>query len=157
VSLFPRGSGRPARLVGLWMVLVVVSVLAVQFYFGMRGTQVVDLTDTQFVAEVQKGNIQKLAVTPGRDVDEVHGELKTASPVTVSGRAVPIKEFRTFHSRGNAPLSETVWASNPGIEIVTRPATSNFWTAIQNYLPFVVLILAWAFMVRRMQAPKTES
>jgi len=157
VGFFQGGNVRrtSGRLTILWAAIVVVTVLATQFYFGR--TQVPDLSDTRFVEEVEKGNIQKLAVTPGTTTDEIRGELKTAAPVTVNGREVSIKEFRTFYAKGNVPLSRMVWAKNPGIEIVTRPAPSS-GTMIATWVPVVVLIAAWFFLVRRMQqAPKAES
>jgi ATP-dependent metalloprotease FtsH len=143
--------GRPGRTVALWALIVVITVLVAQFYFGQR-QQRVDISDTRFVEEVEKGNIQKLTVTLGEVANEIHGELKVSASIPVAGRPVPFKEFRTFYQSDSATLSKMVWAKNPGIEIVSRPATMNWWTYLGTWLPFVILILAWFFLIRQMQS-----
>jgi cell division protease FtsH len=148
----PVGPGsRPGRTVALWALIVVITVLVAQFYFGQR-QQRVDISDTRFVEEVEKGNIQKISVTLGEVANEIQGELKVSSSVTVAGRPVPFKEFRTFYQSDSATLSKMVWAKNPGIEIVSRPAQMNWWTYLGTWLPFVILILAWFFLIRQMQS-----
>jgi len=99
---------RPGRSVALWALIVVVSVLVAQFYFGQR-QQRVDISYTRFVEEVQKGNIQKLDVSASDVANEIAGELKVSASTQVAGRPVPFKEFRTWYQGDSNALSKMIW------------------------------------------------
>ena len=59
-SPLPPSRG-PGRTVALWALIVVVSVLVAQLYFGQR-PQRVDVSYTRFVEEINKGNIEKVDI-----------------------------------------------------------------------------------------------
>ena len=65
------GPGRPMRTLALWLMILVVSVIGAQMYFSNRDNPV-ELTYTQFVAEVEKSNIQKITID---ERGEATGEL----------------------------------------------------------------------------------
>ena len=81
----------PGRTVALWALIVVVSVLVAQLYFGQR-PQRVDVSYTRFVEEINKGNIEKVDIVN----NEVSGELKTSSSILIGNRPVPFKSFHTY-------------------------------------------------------------
>jgi cell division protease FtsH len=148
----PLGPGsRPGRTAALWALIVVITVLVAQFYFGQR-QQRVDISDTRFIEEMNKGNIKKLVVTLNKDANEVQGELKVSASVDVAGRPMPFKEFRTWYQGDSNAISKMVWDKNPGIEIVSRPKQMDWMTYLGQWLPFVILILAWFFLIRQMQS-----
>ncbi len=142
---------RPGRSIALWALIVVVSVLVAQFFFGQR-QQRVDNTYTRFVEEVQKGNIQKLDVGASEVANEIAGELKVSASTQVAGRPVPFKEFRTWYQGDSNALAKMIWEKNPGIEIEMRPKQANWWSYLGQLLPLIILVGAWFFIMRQMQS-----
>ncbi len=143
----PLPSNRPGRTVALWALIVVVTVLVANFYFGQRQRRV-DISYTRFVEEIQKGNIQKLDIVD----KEVVGTLKQSASTVIANQAVPFKEFRTWIAGDGESLPKMVWEKNPGIEINIRPQGTNWWAFVGSWFPFVILILVYFFLVRQMQS-----
>ncbi len=144
VSMPPN---RPGRTVALWALIVVVTVLIAQFYFGNR-EQRVDISYTRFVEEIQRSNIQRLDIVD----TEVSGRLKSSSSIVIAGRPVPFRDFRTYIAGDGETLPRMVWDKNPGIEINIRPASPNWWMQVIGYLPILILVGAWFFIMRQMQS-----
>ena len=81
----PVPSNRPGRTFALWALIVVVTLLIANLYFGARQARI-DISYTRFVEEIEKGNIAKLDIVE----KEVTGELKTSSSIEVARRPVPL-------------------------------------------------------------------
>jgi len=143
----PVAPNRPGRTFALWTLIIVVTVLIAQYYFGQRQSRV-DISYTRFVEEIEKGNIAKLDIVE----KEVTGELKTSASIEVARRPVPFKEFRTWIAGDGEGLPKQVWEKNPGIEINIHPQGVNWWSYVGGLLPLVVLIVAWFFILRQMQS-----
>jgi cell division protease FtsH len=135
----------------MWALILVITVLVAQFYFGQR-QQRVDISYTRFVEEVKKGNIQKIDVNANDVANEIVGELKVSASTQVAERALPFKEFRTWYQGDSKTIADLVWKENPGIEITMRPQQMNWWGYLGNLLPFIILIGAWLFILRQMQS-----
>ncbi len=140
-------TGRPGRTVALWALIVVVTVLIAQLYFGQR-PQRADISYTRFVEEVNKGNIDHIDIV----ANEVTGELKTSSSIQVAGRPVPFKEFHTYFAGTGENLPKQVWEKNPGIEINIHPQGTNWWQFFGSLIPIVIIVGAWFLVLRQMQS-----
>ena len=145
-SPLPPSRG-PGRTVALWALIVVVTVLVAQLYFGQR-PQRVDISYTRFVEEINKGNIDKLDIVN----NEVNGELKTSSSILVSQRPVPFKSFHTYIAGSGENLPKQVWEKNPGIEINIRPPGTNWWALFGSAIPILIIVGAWFLVLRQMQS-----
>jgi ATP-dependent metalloprotease FtsH len=82
----------------------------------------------------------------------VTGELKRESTVRLQGHEVPFKNFRTNIVGDGADLPERVWKTNPAVEIDVRAPGFNWLSFVFTWLPFVLLIAVWMFVIRQMQA-----
>ena len=145
-SPLPPSRG-PGRTVALWALIVVVSVLVAQLYFGQR-PQRVDVSYTRFVEEINKGNIEKLDIIN----NEVNGELKTSSSILVGNRPVPFKSFHTYIAGSGEGLPKAIWEKNPGIEINIRPPAYNWWGLVGGAIPILIIVGAWFLVLRQMQS-----
>src|SRR5207247_2549601 len=110
--------------------------------------QRVEVSYTQFINEVNKGNIQNLQIVERA----VTGELKAESSMRVNGRDLPVKGFKTNILGDGADLPDKVWKTNPGIEIEVRNAGVNWFSVLFTWLPLVMIFGAWMFFLRQMQA-----
>ncbi len=145
-SPLPPSRG-PGRTVALWALIVVVSVLVAQLYFGQR-PQRVDISYTRFVEEINKGNIEKVDVVN----NEVSGELRTSSSILVATRPIPFKSFRTFIAGSGETLPKMIWEKNPGIEVNIRPPGTNWWALFGSAIPILIIVGAWFLVLRQMQS-----
>ena len=145
-SPLPPSRG-PGRTVALWALIVVVSVLVAQLYFGQR-PQRVDVSYTRFVEEINKGNIEKVDIVN----NEVSGELKTSSSILVGNRPVPFKSFHTYIAGSGESLPKMIWEKNPGIEVNIRPPGTNWWALFGSAIPILIIVGAWFLVLRQMQS-----
>ena len=145
-SPLPPSRG-PGRTVALWALIVIVSVLVAQLYFGQR-PQRVDISYTRFVEEINKGNIDKVDIVN----NEVSGELKTSSSILVGNRPVPFKSFHTYIAGSGEGLPKSIWEKNPGIEINIRPPGTNWWALFGSAIPILIIVGAWFLVLRQMQS-----
>ena len=90
----PSPSGRPFRTMAFWALVLLLALVAYRMYAGNLITaQRIDIPYTRFVQEAEKGNVESATfVEETRTVlGELHGEVN----VTVGGKAVAVKAFKT--------------------------------------------------------------
>jgi ATP-dependent metalloprotease FtsH len=139
---------KPMRTLALWLFILLVAVIGAQMYFTQRTTPV-DVSYTRFIDEIRRGNIKTLTISEG----QVSGELKKGSTLSVAGRDVPFTRFRTFIVGQGENLPEKVWAADSTVEIVSKPAATNWWAVFGTWvLPLVVIVALWLFIFRQMQS-----
>ena len=111
-----------------------------------EGTEMT-LTYTQFVKQVDKGNVARMKIKGleirGKLVSEIVIPMETARPrYRASG---------SFCRRGQGS-SDKIWAKNPDAQIEAEYPGSSLWVkALATALPLIALLVLWIFIVRQMQ------
>ncbi len=119
-----------------WVVLICVAVLLWTVVRTGRTGLERHLTFTQFLQEVEAGNVREVTITG----TEVRGRMKeNGTPLRT---VIPLNYpdlYRLLHEKGvNVEIRET--------------NSSNWVTLLVNAIPFILLMAFWIFMVRQMQA-----
>jgi cell division protease FtsH len=141
----PPKMGKMGRTAGFWLMLVVVSIIAVQVM--SQGTrQVRDIDYSEFVAQLRAGNVEEVTVTDG-----VVFEGRVKQPWRDEARNTTVNTFRT-----RAPMrdSEDVLRQleAAGVRIKAREAQIGWGEMLIRALPWLLIIGLWVFFFRQMQA-----
>ena len=146
----PSPAGKPFRTMAFWVLIVLLALFAYRMYSGsMTQTPRVDISYTRFQSEVEKGNID--AITFIEETRSVLGELKTEGVERVAGRDVPFKQFKTNFLGDGASLPEKIRATNPAASIKVQAGGINWMNVLFTWLPLVLFLVAWMFVLRQMQ------
>jgi cell division protease FtsH len=136
--------GRFSRTASFWILIIVTALLITQVFNPQR-QQAAELTYMpEFVRQLEAGNIDSLTVIDGKRLE---GTLR--QPITVDQRQVD--EFWTL-----LPIrdSEEVLArlQDSGVPIRGADPKQNLWIMMLQFLPWLLIIGLWIFMLRGMQA-----
>jgi len=144
----PLPSGRPFRTVAFWMLVVLLSLVAYRMYQGgFMAPQRVEISYTRFMQEVRDGNIANLQISE----NTVTGELKKDAPLR-AGKPETFKAFKTNIVGDGSTLPDKVWAKAPDAEIDVRPQGFNWLSVVFSWLPVLIVIGAYLFLIRQMQS-----
>jgi ATP-dependent metalloprotease FtsH len=145
----PAPSGRPMRTLAFWAFVVLLSLVAFKMYQGsFMAAPRVEISYTRFIQETEKGNLSNLQIVE----NAVTGELKNESTIRVNGRDVSFRSFKANIVGTGENLPDRVWKTNPGIEIEVRTGGVNWISALFAWLPLILFLGVWLFMMRQMQA-----
>jgi cell division protease FtsH len=135
---------RMSRSLAFWALIILVPLIVIQLVSsGRRDVQ--ELNYTVFMRELEQGNVLKVSVVEGK---ELEGELRT--PVaSESGKAS--REFWTklpvWHSEELLKRLE-----ENGVVIGAKEASPNWWGMLAQALPWIFLFGLMVFWLRQMQA-----
>ncbi|MBU3742439.1 MAG: ATP-dependent zinc metalloprotease FtsH [Candidatus Kapabacteria bacterium] len=108
------------------------------------------LTYNEYLEVVQQNRVQYATVTKTQLNDyEFHGTLKEPMTIMRDGRSVEIKNFRTKLGVIDSQ-TEALWRQH-GIGWSYESGDSPWWVSILSFLPWVLLLVAFFVMTRRMQ------
>ncbi|MBI4513208.1 MAG: ATP-dependent metallopeptidase FtsH/Yme1/Tma family protein, partial [Gemmatimonadetes bacterium] len=142
----PSRWGHLSKNLALWILILVVPVFL--FQLMSRGSrQVQELTFTDFVRQVESGNVLRVTIIDGRRVD---GELKTELPSARPGGR-PVNRFRTLLPARDDPTVIKFLQDN-GVVIAAGEARTPWLAYVANVLPYVLIIALWILFMRQMQA-----
>jgi cell division protease FtsH len=132
-----------SRSLAFWALVIMVPLIIIQMVSsGSRDVQ--ELTYTDFMTELEQGNVLKVVVIDGKSLE---GELR--APVGSTGQAA--REFWTklpvWHSE---ELLKRLEAS--GVSIDAEEARLNWWNVLIGALPWLFIIALMLFWFRQMQA-----
>jgi cell division protease FtsH len=134
---------RLSRSLAFWALIIIVPLIVIQMV-GSGRRDVRELSYTDFLRELDQGNVLKVSVIEGK---ELQGELR--APVGSSGQ--PTREFWTklpvWHSE---ELLKRLEASDVVIE--GKEARPNWWGLLAGALPWIFLFGLMLFWLRQMQA-----
>jgi cell division protease FtsH len=141
----PPRLGKVSRTAGFWLLLVMVSVLAV--HVTSRSTQPVrDIDYSEFLAELRKGNVSEVTVINGV---QIQGKVKQAWPHPQ--RKIPIDRFNTRSPVADSEdLVKRLEAA--GVRIKAREPQVGVAEIFVRALPWLLIIGLWIFFFRQMQA-----
>jgi cell division protease FtsH len=153
-DLMPKGGkpqGRWARMsrsLAFWALIILVPLIIIQLV-GTSRREVQELSYTEFMNELDDGNVLKVSVIEGK---ELEGELR--APIGTAGEAA--SEFWTklpiWHSE---ELLKRLEAS--GVTIDAEDARPNWLGLLAGALPWIFLFGLMLFWLRQMQAGGTRA
>ncbi len=135
--------GRLSKTLAFWVLLIVIPVAFIQFS-SARGDQAPTISYSQYDRELQKGNVSKVTIVAGT---EVAGEF--ANKVQINGREAKRFAMQLPVSNSDEELKRL---REKGVEIDAKRASTGLSTILINVLPWIVIIGAWLFLLRNMQA-----
>ncbi len=134
---------RLSRSLAFWALIIFSTLILVQLV-GSNRKEVQEFTYTEFIRELEKGNVLKVSVIDGQQVE---GELR--SPVGSTGPAS--REFWTkLPIADSEELLERLESSDVAIE--AEEARPNWWGLLASALPWIFLFGLMLFWLRQMQA-----
>ncbi|MEQ1834493.1 MAG: ATP-dependent zinc metalloprotease FtsH [Candidatus Eisenbacteria bacterium] len=147
----PSPPGRPFRTMAFWALVLLLALVAYRMYAGnLLTTQRIDIPYTRFVQEVEKGNIERATFV--EETRTVLGELRAEATETVAGRSVSIKSFKTNFLGDGALLADKSRQANPNAQITVQAPGINWLSVLFTWLPLLLFLVAWMFMLRQMQS-----
>src|SRR5262245_41601227 len=147
----PSPPGRPFRTMGFWALVLLLAIIAYRMYAGnLLTTQRIDIPYTRFVQEVEKGNIERATFV--EETRTVLGDLHTESTEAIGGRQVTLKSFKTNFLGDGAALADKARAANPTAQITVQAPGINWLSMLFTWLPLLLFLVAWMFMLRQMQS-----
>ncbi|MFP4546510.1 MAG: ATP-dependent zinc metalloprotease FtsH [Fidelibacterota bacterium] len=128
----------------MWLIIIVSTIIL----FGILGKspgEEVKFTYTQYAQQLEQGNIKSILVVD----KELHGELVNKITINIGGRELEVKKFViTLPFIDSDMLNE--WKAK-GIEINFKQDNSEWTAYLLNFLPWLLIIGVWIFIIRRMQ------
>ena len=141
----PPKLGRVTRTAGFWLLLVLVSILAVQLTNG-AAKPVKDIDYSEFRAEVRRGNVSEVTIVEGKRIE---GTVK--QPWRNPQRQLEVSRFRTLAPMSDSEsLVEQLEAA--GVRIKARDPQIGWGDVLVRALPWLIIIGLWLFFFRQMQA-----
>jgi len=144
----PRGNkdasrfGRFSRTASFWILIFLIPLLIINTLTKGRQNES-ELNYTQFMEQLRNDNVGTVTIIEGKRIE---GELRT--PVMREQRSV--KEFwMTLPVQNSQKVLDEIEARN--IEIRGMEARQNWWVLILNFLPWLLIVGFWLFMLRQMQ------
>ncbi|NIN72030.1 MAG: ATP-dependent zinc metalloprotease FtsH, partial [Gemmatimonadetes bacterium] len=133
-----------SRSLAFWALIIMVPLIIIQMLgSGRRDVQKLEYTD--FVRELEAGNVLKVTVIDGK---EIEGELR--APVV----GAPSEAGRDFWTKLPVWHSEDLLRrlEASGVTIDAEEARLNWWSVLIGALPWIFLIGLMLFWLRQMQA-----
>jgi cell division protease FtsH len=140
----PRGNkdasrfGRFSRTASFWILIFLIPLLIINTLTKGRQNES-ELNYTQFMEQLRNDNVGTVTIIEGKRIE---GELRT--PIMREQRSV--KEFwMTLPVQNSQKVLDEIEARN--IEIRGMEARQNWWVLILNFLPWLLIVGFWLFML----------
>ncbi len=144
----PPKMNRMMRSLALWVVLLLLVLTVFRMYQTTREVET-EITYSRFIQEVQLGNIQSALIVE----KDVHGDFIT--PVIISvGEGLPQREVQSFNvwlPAVDPDLPAMIWEQSPNASIRSKPEGMNWLSILLSWLPILLILGFWIFIVRQMQ------
>ena len=128
----------------MWAMIIIVTIIL----FGIMGKspgEEVKFTFSQYKHQLETDNIKSILVVE----KELHGVLKSEQTISKNGREYTAKKFMiTFPLVDRVTLDRWI---EKGIEVNFKQDTSKWTAYLFNFLPWILIIGVWIFIIRRMQ------
>jgi cell division protease FtsH len=137
------GWSRFSRTASFWILIIATAFLMTTIFSPGR-TQPEELSFTEFSRQLEAGNVAEVTIIDGKRIE---GELRQPIPRDETS----VQEFFTLLPiRDSELIMERLEAAN--IPISAEEAGQNWWMMIIGFLPWLLIIGLWIFMLRSMQA-----
>ena len=139
---------RPLRNLAFWVVLFLLAIAIFQFYSDSRVTEV-KISYSEFRSQVDAGNIKKVTYSSAR---EVRGELREEARVNLQGQHRAYTHFYVRTPLDDEAMLHRIEEKNPTAEIQAEAEHFSWMQALITWLPVVLIIAFWLFVIRQIQA-----
>jgi cell division protease FtsH len=141
----PPRMGRFGRTAGFWLMLVVISIVAVQVTSGTGGP-VKEIGYTDFREQMRAGNVESVTVIDG---SQIQGRVKQPWRDEAGNTSTHAFKLRLPMRDSEVLLADMEAA---GIRIAGREAQVGWQRMLIGALPWLLIIGLWVFFFRQMQA-----
>jgi len=139
----PTNWSKVSKQLSFWVFVILVPVAIIQFS-GKGSDAAPEISYSQYDAELQKNNVDKVTVQAGRMVT---GDFK--QKINVKGRQV--QKFRTLLPTENSS-DEITRLRDHGVQIQAEDARPSLTTILISLFPYLLIFGIWFFLFRSMQA-----
>jgi cell division protease FtsH len=139
----PSNWARISKTLAFWALVILVPVLFLQ-YSAARTDAATKIDYTDFVKELNDGNVKTVVITAGKDIV---GELNAARPY----QQKPISKF-SVKLYGQINERDLALLQEKNVHISNEDARPSIGVLLINWLPFFLIIAIWIFIYRQMQA-----
>lgn len=137
------GSGRSLI---FWLALVLLIFVTYQYFAGFD-QDVVEITYTEFIAEIDDENVSEVTFSDR----EVEGKLISSKTFASSRSNQPTLQFRTRIPFIDLNYELVHRLEDKGVKISARLEGPDFFSILISIAPWLILILIWVFFLRQMQ------
>ncbi len=135
--------GKFSKTLAFWVLIILIPVTFVTLSSrGNADTPV--LTWTQYDRELTRGNLKKVVVVEGREV-----QVETKQPITVDDKSVTRFSAALV---GDITEEDKKALRNAGVDVSAKQARTSIASVLINILPYLLLFGFWLFLFRQMQA-----
>ena len=135
--------GKFSKTLAFWVLIILIPVTFVTLSKS-GSADVPVLTWTQYDRELTKGNLKKVVVVEGREV-----QVETKQPINVNGTDVTRFSAALV---GDITEDDKKALRNAGVDVSAKQARTSIAQVLINILPYVLLFGFWLFLFRQMQA-----
>ncbi|MCP4633974.1 MAG: ATP-dependent metallopeptidase FtsH/Yme1/Tma family protein [candidate division Zixibacteria bacterium] len=135
---------KTSRTLAFWIVIIMLSVLFVQIYYGAKD-EVVEINYTELIEQVDDGNVSKVTFIE----KDVRGEFKQPFNKLVGNQRGSYTKFRTYIPFDDPDLVTKLRSAD--VIVSAEPLSLNWASILLSTLPWLLLIVFWLFMLRQMQ------
>jgi len=142
----PPRYGRATKTMAFWAVLILLFLVVFHTVYNDSGREVL-IVYTEFLEQVDEGNVKTI-----RMVDhEVHGDLIAAAVTEFQGVTQQYTRFKVIVPVGQEGLVERIMAANKNVRIEARQQGTNWTQILFAWLPILLILGIWIFIMRQMQ------
>jgi len=129
-----------------WLALFLLVFVLYQYFLGFD-RDVAEITYTEFVQEIDAGNISEVTFADR----EVEGKLVKAKTFASSRTSEPASQFRSRIPFADLNYELIHRLEDKGVKITARVEGPDFFSILISVAPWLILILIWVFFLRQMQ------
>ncbi|MBI5838284.1 MAG: ATP-dependent metallopeptidase FtsH/Yme1/Tma family protein, partial [Candidatus Eisenbacteria bacterium] len=137
----------PLKNLALWVLLILIALLFMIEMSEKRNARE-EISYNTFLEQIDSRNLKSVTFLERK----VTGELKTETSLEVNGRAVPVKQFEALLPTDNPQLPQQIHEKDKTVQIHGRKEGSIWPTLLTYWLPAIMIIVFWLFVLRQMQA-----
>jgi cell division protease FtsH len=132
-----------------WSAIIILVFLVMTVFKGSEGSEV-EVMYSEYQELLQKNLIDKAIVKKSELANyDFHGELKEAAKIKRGGREITFTRFTlTLPILDSAVIKD--W-SDRGVKFQIQKEDNTWVTALVSALPWVLLVVVWLIIMRRMQ------
>ncbi|MGE5497157.1 MAG: ATP-dependent zinc metalloprotease FtsH [Syntrophothermus sp.] len=143
--------GKIIRSVFSWGAVIVAAVIVLQF-LRTGSSKFVEISYGQYRTFLTESKIDDARVVKIDNDYTFEGTLKQEEPVSVNNeRSVNVKKFTTFIPSDLLKDNEQVW-NEKGVKYSFNKESNEWLNVLLSFIPWVLIIGVWIFIMRRMQA-----
>jgi len=139
---------KPSRSMAVWIFILILFIMVILF-FKSNTEKEWPLTYTQFIQQVNNGNIAAVKIKGL----EVKGILTEEVSIPLGKGEATIRRFRVILPAEDKDLPQKIWEKNPEAVIEAELPGGSIWVkTLATALPLLAVLFLWILLMRQMQA-----